>query len=64
MTETHCETALKHIQRVVTIASSSNAPITLAEALEQIVETLDLAGFAPTLGEAELATAAPQLTLQ
>lgn len=52
MIETHCETALKHIQRVVTIASSSNAPITLAEALEQIVETLDLAGFAPGLGAA------------
>jgi hypothetical protein len=47
MTETHCETALKHIQHVVTIASSENAPITLAEALEQIVEALDLAGFGP-----------------
>jgi hypothetical protein len=47
MTETHCETALRHIQRVVTIASAENAPITLAEALEQIVETLDLAGFGP-----------------
>jgi len=64
MSETHCETALKHIQRVVTIASSSNAPITLAEALEQIVETLDLAGFAPTLGEGEPARAPPQATLQ
>ena len=50
MTETHCETALRHIQRVVTIASSENAPITLAEALEQIVETLDLAGFGPLAG--------------
>jgi hypothetical protein len=47
MTDTHCETALRQIQRVVRIASSENAPITLAEALEQIVETLDLAGFAP-----------------
>lgn len=47
MTETHCETALKHIQRVVTIASSENAPITLSEALEQIAEMLELAGFAP-----------------
>jgi len=47
MTETHCETALRHIQRVVTIASSDNAPITLAEAMEQITEMLDLAGFAP-----------------
>ena len=47
MIETHCETALRHIQRVVTIASADNAPITMAEALEQIVEMLDLAGFGP-----------------
>lgn len=63
MTETHCETALKHIQRVVTIASSANAPITLSEALEQIAETLDLAGFAPGL-EAGLAAAAAEMALQ
>ena len=63
MTETHCETALRTIQRVVTIASAENAPITLSEALEQIAETLDLAGFAPGL-EAGPATAADQLTLQ
>jgi hypothetical protein len=47
MTEAHCEYALRHIQRVVALASSANAPITMSEALEQIVETLDLAGFAP-----------------
>jgi hypothetical protein len=59
MTETHCETALKHIQRVVAIASSADSPITLAEALEQIVETLDLAGFAPlSEGEAVVAPSA------
>jgi hypothetical protein len=63
MTETHCETALKHIQRVVTIASSTNAPITLCEALEQIAETLDLAGFAPGLQE-EPATVEPAVALQ
>ena len=51
MTEPHCESALKHIQRVVSIASSENAPITLAEALEQITEALDLAGFAPAAFE-------------
>jgi hypothetical protein len=51
MTETHREFALKSIQRVVTIASSPNSPITLAEALEQIVETLDLAGFGPVASE-------------
>lgn len=66
MTETHCETALKHIQRVVTIASSANAPITLAEAMEQIAETLDLAGFAPGVDAAgpRMAAAASQPTLQ
>ena len=63
MTETHCETALRHIQRVVTIASAEDAPITLSEALEQIAETLDLAGFAPGL-EAELATALQDVILQ
>lgn len=63
MTDTHCETALKHIQRVVTIASSVNAPITLSEALEQIAETLDLAGFAPGL-DAERAAAVQEVTLQ
>ncbi len=47
MTDTHRDFALKNIQRVVSIASSPNPPITLAEALEQIVETLDLAGFGP-----------------
>jgi hypothetical protein len=47
MNDAHCENALRHIQRVVTLASASNAPITTAEALEQIVETLDLAGYGP-----------------
>lgn len=65
MTETHCETALKHIQRVVTIASSANAPITLGEALEQIAETLDLAGFAPGVdGAGPHEAALAQATLQ
>lgn len=63
MTDTHCEIALKHIQRVVTIASAENAPITLSEALEQIAEALDLAGFAPGL-EAELAMAPAEMALQ
>ena len=47
MSEPHCEHALRQIQRVVTIASAEDAPITMREALEQIVETLDLAGFGP-----------------
>lgn len=63
MTETHCETALRHIQRVVTIASAENAPITLSEALEQIAETLDLAGFAPGV-EAGPTAATQEVTLQ
>lgn len=50
MTEPHCETALKHIQHVVALVSTDNPPITVAEAMEQIVETLDLAGFAPVAG--------------
>ena len=64
MTEPHCETALKHIQRVVTIASSDRAPITLAEALEQIAETLDLAGFAPGVPGGEPQGEASRATLQ
>lgn len=63
MTETHCETALKQIQRVVTIASSENSPITLAEALEQIVETLDLAGFGPVAAFPEVGAAHPATPL-
>ena len=51
MTEDHCEAALRQIQRVVTIASSDDPPITVGEALEQIVETLDLAGFGPVAAE-------------
>jgi len=65
MTEPHCESALKHIQRVVTIASAEDAPITLAEALEQIAETLDLAGFAPGVLEgASLLKPPSRATLQ
>jgi len=64
MTEPHCESALKHIQRVVTIASAANAPITMAEALEQIAETLDLAGFAPGVPKAGLDGQGPRATLQ
>ena len=64
MTEPHCESALKHIQRVVSIASAENAAITLAEALEQIAETLDLAGFAPAVVELYRAQASPRAALQ
>jgi hypothetical protein len=48
----HCETALQHIQRIVTIASRPGAPITRQEAFEQIIEELELAGFgSPELDE-------------
>jgi hypothetical protein len=63
MTETHCETALRQIQRVVTIASAANAPITVAEAMEQIVEALDLAGFGP-VGAERARSFLEQATLQ
>ena len=41
----HCETALMRIQRIITLASREQAPITSNEAYEQIVEELELAGF-------------------
>jgi hypothetical protein len=63
MTDSHCETALRHIQRVVTIASAEDAPITVSEALEQIVETLELAGFAPGVGPGAM-LAAQEVALQ
>ena len=45
MTAEHLETALRHMQRIIAIAMSAKSPITPIEALEQIVEELDLAGF-------------------
>ncbi|THD81759.1 MAG: hypothetical protein E7812_02775 [Phenylobacterium sp.] len=41
----HMETALKHVQRIVATASLPRPPITIREALEQITEELDLAGY-------------------
>lgn len=52
----HSETALQRIQRIVTVASRREAPITTSEAYEQIVEELELAGFGSTeLAETETA---------
>jgi hypothetical protein len=45
MPKNHCESALTRLQRIVTLASREDAPITLGEAYEQIVEELELAGF-------------------
>lgn len=45
MTANHLETALKHVQRIVSTATLPSPPITAREALEQITEELDLAGY-------------------
>lgn len=45
MPSQHLETALRHLQNIVETASCDQAPITPREALEQIEEELDLAGF-------------------
>jgi hypothetical protein len=45
MPSEHLETALRHLQSIVATASREGAPITPREALEQIEEELDLAGF-------------------
>ncbi len=41
----HCASALRKIQRIITLASKDEAPITSREAYEQIIEELELAGF-------------------
>ena len=64
MTEAHCEMALKHIQRVATIASAEASPITMAEALEQIIEALDLAGFGPVDAGSSASSRPPEAPLQ
>jgi hypothetical protein len=46
----HLEDALSRIQRIVTLASQPEPPVTEHEAFEQVVEELELAGFgAPRL---------------
>jgi hypothetical protein len=45
MPSSHLEATLSRIQRIVSTASQADAPVTEHEALEQIVETLELAGF-------------------
>jgi hypothetical protein len=53
MPNSHLETALKHVQRIVATAMLPSPPITVREALEQVAEELDLAGYGlePTQGE-------------
>jgi hypothetical protein len=51
----HLEDALSRIQRIVTLASQPEPPVTEHEAFEQVVEELELAGFgAPRLDAALL----------
>jgi hypothetical protein len=47
MPPTHLDTALKHLQRIVATAMLPSPPITVREALEQVAEELDLAGYGP-----------------
>lgn len=47
---THLEDALSRLQRIVTLASQPEPPVTEHEAFEQVIEALELAGFgAPRL---------------
>jgi hypothetical protein len=45
MPSSHLEGALSRIRRIVCTASQADAPLTEHEAVEQIVEELELAGF-------------------
>ena len=44
----HLEGALARMQRIITLASQSRAPITRVEALEHLIEEMELAGFGST----------------
>ena len=58
MPASHLEDALSRIQRIVTLASQPEPPVTEHEAFEQVVEELELAGFgAPHLDRALLESA-------
>ena len=58
MPAAHLEDALCRIQRIVTLASQPQPPVTEHEAFEAVVEELELAGFgAPRLDPALLSEA-------
>jgi hypothetical protein len=61
MPSSHLEEALTRIQRIVCTASQPEAPLTEHEALEQIVEELELAGFGAPQMDPELEAAAREL---
>lgn len=56
----HLETALLKLQKIITLASKEEAPITSTEAYEQIIEELELAGF----GSLELDPAMAELPMR
>jgi hypothetical protein len=55
----HLEVVLSRIQRIVSTVSTAQPPLTEHEALEQILEELELAGFGAQAPEAELEAASP-----
>lgn len=55
----HLDYALRRLQRIVSVASQDDAPVTTREAFEQVIEELELAGYgAPRLDDELLAAAA------
>ena len=54
LSASHLEDALSRIQTIVTLASQAEPPVTEHEALEQVVETLELAGFGAPRLDADL----------
>lgn len=61
MPSPHLEAALSRIQRIVQTASQPHAPLTEHEALEQIVEELELAGFGSPVMDPALEAIAREL---
>lgn len=58
LSTSHLQGALSRIQRIVSTASQSQAPLTEHEAFEQIVEELELAGYGTPRMDPELEAAA------
>jgi hypothetical protein len=61
MPSSHLEAALSRIQRIVSTASRPHAPLTEHEAIEQIVEELELAGFGAPVMDSALEAIAREL---
>ena len=61
MPSSHLEAALSRIQRIVSTASQPRAPVTEHEAIEQIVEELELAGFGAPVMDSALEAVAREL---